>query len=97
MAEKTPIRLTNVVGQGHHILSCEVDDDMVLMRIESGRYYYLNETGRAIWNLLDKPLPVSQLCSTLVDLFEIEADRCEREVLAFIENLRQDGLVVLMS
>ncbi len=97
MAEQTPVQVSSVVGQGPDVLSCAVDDDMVLMRVESGRYYYLNQTGRAIWTLLESPLPVSELCAMLVDRFEINANQCEREILAFVEDMRRDGLVVLMS
>jgi hypothetical protein len=97
MSESAPLQIDTVIGQGKELLSCEVDGEMVLMSIESGQYYYLNQIGNVIWSLLATPQPVAALCDALVAAYEVERAQCEQQVLAFLEDMRQDNLIEVIG
>jgi Coenzyme PQQ synthesis protein D (PqqD) len=97
MVESTPMTLETLIGQGKELLSCEVDGEMVLMSVESGQYYYLNQVGSAIWTLLAAPQPVKAVCAALTVSYEVEPAECERGVLAFLEDMRQDNLITVLT
>jgi hypothetical protein len=83
-------RLTRAEG----ILATELDDEVVLMSIERGAYYGVDKTARRIWDLLEVPQTVAELCTRLQEEFEVDDETCRRDVLAFVGLLHAEGLVL---
>lgn len=75
----------------------EVDGRVVLLAVESGEYRAANPTGSRVWALLGKPMAVEALVKALVAEFEVTPEQCEREVLAFLEKIRADGLIEVVA
>jgi hypothetical protein len=48
--------------------------------------------GSEIWNAIEKPRRVDELCNALLQEFEIDVDTCRREVLVFLNDLVERGL-----
>ena len=67
--------------------------DSVMLSIESGKYYGLNAVASRVWELLETPQPLSQLCAQIVDEFEIDGEQCERDLRLYIETLLANGIV----
>jgi hypothetical protein len=64
-----------------------------MMSIEAGRYYGLNAVASRIWELLDAPRTIPQLCEQLVGEFEVDALTCEAAVRNFVGELINNGVV----
>ena len=64
-----------------------------MMSVAAGRYYGLNAVASRIWELLDSPKTIAQLCAQLSEEFEVDAQTCEAEVLKFVQDLIDNGLV----
>ena len=71
----------------------EIDDEMVIMHLDTGVFFSVDQTALAIWHLLDSVHDVPTLVSTLEEKFDISADECEEQVTQFVENLKEKGLV----
>ena len=67
--------------------------EMVLLHLESMQYYSLNLTGMRIWQGLKQGLSLQEISRRLQTEFEVEADRAERSVLAFVAELSERHLV----
>lgn len=91
-AEASLTSATKVVRSPEQV-SGDLDGKVVLLSIENGEYYNMNEVGSRIWSLLEKPTTVAGLIDTLVTEFEVTREQCEREALAFLEQLRTDKLL----
>jgi hypothetical protein len=88
------ITLETTLSRNSDILHAAVGtDEAVMMSIEVGRYYGLNAVASRIWELLETPKTVAQLCALLCEEFEVEARTCEAEVLKFASNLIDNGIV----
>ena len=74
-----------------------IDDEIVALSIERGTCYGMNRLGSRIWNLLAKPIRISDLCATLVAAYDVESDICERQVLDLLEELRAEGLLATLE
>ena len=74
-------------------LSADLDGEVVILSIDNGRYYDMNEVGSRIWALMERPISVAALIDLLVGEFEVEREICQEEVLAFLRELHADGLV----
>ena len=74
-------------------ISADLDGEVVILSIDKGRYYSMNEVGSRIWALVERPISVAALIDLLVGEFEVEREICREEVLAFLCELHADGLV----
>jgi hypothetical protein len=63
--------------------------------LASTTYYSLNPTGTHIWQGLKQGLTLREISDRLQAVFEVEADRAHRSVLAFVHELAQHQLVQL--
>jgi Coenzyme PQQ synthesis protein D (PqqD) len=73
------------------------EQEVVLLHLESMRYYSLNLTGMRIWQGLKQGLSLQEISRRLQAEFEVEADRAERSVLALIAELCEQQLVQSMA
>jgi hypothetical protein len=85
---------TKVVRRGG-ALTAPVDDELVMLDPEQSRYYGLNEVGVSIWELLERPCTVDEICGKLTAEYHVTADLCRDEVSGFLERLVDAGLVVV--
>jgi hypothetical protein len=78
------------------VLESAVDHEVVALSIERGTCYGMNRVASHIWNLLAAPTRIDDLCATLVAAYKVEPEVCEREVLDLLEDLRAEGLIVVV-
>jgi hypothetical protein len=72
-----------------------VDDELVMMSIQLGQYFALNHAGARVWELLETPKTLADLCAVMETEFEVDREVCHREVAALIEELKTKRLVAL--
>jgi len=66
-----------------------------MMDMEQGKYFSLNSTATAIWELLDKPLSAEELCDRLAEEYEVEKEKCIEDVNAILTEMKALGLIKL--
>lgn len=69
-----------------------VEDEAVLLDLDSGQYYGLNNVGTRIWQLLGAGHSASSICELVVQEFEVA--EAEADVEALIEMLLAKRLLV---
>jgi hypothetical protein len=74
-----------------------IDDELVTLSIESGKYFIMDEIGARVWELLEQPVTVSALCSQLTEEYDVEASQCQQDVLAFLTELLAQKIVSRVS
>jgi len=78
-------------------VSCDLADEMAILNLKNGVYYGLNTLGAYIWNLIQAPITASVLCKTITQQFEVEPERCERDLLTLLEKLEREGLIRIIK
>jgi hypothetical protein len=84
---------TTVIVRSGAPLTAKIDDEVVMLDTRQSSYFGLDATGSAIWELLDEPRAVEELCAQLVERYEVDADTCLRDVLPFLDELVGAGLL----
>lgn len=99
MNSKDPKAITphSVVRQSEDQVSADMDGEVALMSIEHGKYYCLNETSSRIWQLIEEPRAVVNVCLVLQGEFDVQRDQCEAEVLEHVKELVGDKLVQVVD
>ena len=88
------VALDRVYCCQNSVLMSQIDDEVVLMSIEKGYYFNLDEVGSSIWNRLkDNPQSISQICSGLMKEYEVDEQTCFQETTDFFEELLQFNLI----
>ena len=70
-----------------------IHDELVVTQSEKGTYFRLDATGKKIWELLETPKTVEELCNELVGEYRVERSAIEIEVLAFLAALERQELI----
>ena len=67
--------------------------EAVILGMRDGVYYGLDAVGARVWELIALPRRVGDLVATIVAEFDVTPDRCERDVVALLDDLAARGLV----
>jgi hypothetical protein len=89
------IGLNSVVTRNDDIVAGVVDTDLIMMSIESGKYYQLNISAGRIWDILEQPRTVAELCNMLSKDFKVTSEGCQKDVLLFLEDLASRKIVTV--
>ncbi len=95
MSQAGPVTLDSVVVAHGSLMSSEVDGELVMMDVDKGTYYGLDPVAARIWAAIAEPARLGDVCSSLVERYDVDHDTCAAEVLAFVGQLRDAGLVTV--
>lgn len=82
-----------VVAEG--VLASDFGAEQVILNLRDGVYYGLEDAGARIWQLLQRPTTVPAMRDALVEEYDVDPERCERDVIALIADLAGRGLVTI--
>jgi Coenzyme PQQ synthesis protein D (PqqD) len=88
------IGLDTKLSRNGDILHAPVgSEEAVMMSVEAGRYYGVNAVGARIWELLEAPKTIVQLCDQICEEFDVDSQTCEFHILKFVNDLIDNGIV----
>jgi len=94
MKEKV-ITTDSVITQIEEIVASDIDGETVMMSVENGKYYGLDNVGSRIWELIERPVKISKLIDTLLEQFDVDRETCEKDVLTFLNQLNEDKILTV--
>ncbi len=90
---KQKVGLSDRVEISEDILFKELDEEAVILDLSRGIYFGLDPVGRRVWELLVEHNVIGDVIDSLVEEFDVERERAERDVLALVSTLLEKGLV----
>ena len=87
------IGLDSMVSQSAGLVAADMDGQKVMLNIDKGKYYGLDNIGSRIWELVEKPRTIRELMAVLLNEYDVEDNTCQRDVLAFLNKLHAQGLI----
>jgi len=88
---------THVQRDVTHVAAMTGERELAVMSVVQGAYYGLNEVATRIWELTEHAVSVGGICAILQGEYEIEPERCEREVVECLERMIAEGLVCVVD
>ncbi len=79
------------------IASAEVDGETTVLDPRTGLYFGLEDVSARIWALLAAPIAVGALVGVLRAEYEVSAEACRADVLAFADELLARGLIEIVT
>jgi len=69
------------------------EQETILLHLQRGDYYSLNETGSLLWQSLQQPQSLAALSQTLAAHYGLPLEEATGHVLQLVEELAAEGLV----
>lgn len=91
----SPITLETLVSASDEQVSSTVADEEVILNLKNGSYYGLDPIGRHIWTLIQEPMTVQALIDTLLEAYDVDRERCRTDVMALLEDLQENDLLII--
>lgn len=79
--------------RGGGLVSAQAGDHVMMMSIEQGMYYDLNATAGLLWQALEQPCTLRQLCHLVQENYDVGESECRSSVLAFLQQLSDEGML----
>ncbi len=79
------------------VFAQEVDGEMVLLDMNSENYFGLDEVGCAIWQAMQEHQSLQGVFDAMLHSYDVEAERLEKDLTTFVEQLREAGLIELQE
>ena len=74
-------------------VSCALDGEAAILNIGNGTYYGLEAVGAEVWRLVQNPQRVTQIRDAVMSLYEVQPERCEKDIIDLLEMLLAEGLI----
>ena len=97
MSNENLVTINSKIVRDPEIIFHAMDDETVMMSLEKGEYYCLPPIGTQIWQILETPRQVSELCDLLVSDFDVTREQCEKDVLFFLNQMAEKEIVKLVN
>jgi hypothetical protein len=81
------------VSMSDAVVSCNVEDDAVILNLEDGEYHELNAVGADIWNKIQTPTTVDAIVAAMLEEYETDEETVRRDLDELLEEMRSKGLV----
>jgi len=74
-----------------------VDGEVIILSDNASKLHTLNEVAGEIWRLADGTMTIDGIISKIVEEFEVDRQTASKDVVEFINKLREMNLLVLKN
>ncbi len=76
------------------MLAQQAEDTLVLLSLDNGSYFSLNEVGAEVWNLCDGNRTLDEVVDVIHERFDAPRAVVERDVHVVVEELASEELLI---
>lgn len=66
-----------------------IEDNLVMVNIDTGKYVTLNSSANAVWQALEQPRTEGDIVNELIDTFDVDMATCSRSVTGVLHQMRE--------
>ena len=89
--------LTSRVRIPDGVLSHDLQGELVILNLNTGVYFGLDPVGTRIWHLIQEHQSLQKVLHSMVEEYEVGEAQCMQDLLSFVAQMREKGLVVETS
>ena len=93
MAQPSALQTDTVIQVSPRVLCKVLENEAVLLDLQSGEYFGLNEVGCRIWQLIPAQGSLGAIRNCLVEEYDVSTDQAWHDLEILIAELMQRGLV----
>ena len=82
----------SVVVAAPEQMSSELSGEVVILNLESGKYYSLDAVGATVWKMIREPQTVGAIKEVILNTYDVTAERCEADLQNLLTSLQTAGV-----
>lgn len=71
----------------------DVDEEMIVLHLPTGRYYTFNNTGHLVWQQLAEGRETPEITARIMEKYEVDEKTAAKDLAAFIKGLQEHNLI----
>jgi hypothetical protein len=83
----------SVFGRRDRVIAQQVEGQSVLLDVDSGEYFSLNEVGGLLWELCDGSHSVASMVDVICEQYDAESSVVLTDATELLESLSGAGLI----
>jgi hypothetical protein len=91
------IKLSDRVRWSERQIAAEVGGQVVLLSLSQSNYCGLDDIASDVWRRIERPVTVASLCRDLELAYEAGPETIARDVLALLEQMREQGVIDVLE
>ncbi len=72
-----------------------INGEAIILTPEDSMLHSLEGVAARIWELIDKKVKIDWVVSKICEEYEVENETAEKEIVQFLEELQNKGLVII--
>ena len=76
-------------------VACQVGGEAVILHLDEGVYYGLNEVGARVWQLVQEELTVAEIVDAIVAEYGVDRAQCLGDIQELVAGLAEHKLVIV--
>lgn len=87
----------SIVSLGDEVLSRTVKGEDLILSLNKGEYFGLEEVGSLIWQKVRETCSIEEIVTAVVDEFDVQRPKAEEDTLSLLKALQAEGLVKIAT
>ncbi len=84
---------TTIVRRSDRQVAANLDGEVAILDLDKGLYFGLQDVGAHVWEALQKPLSVDEICASVVAHFDVTPEVCRADLMKFLSSLHEIGMI----
>jgi len=89
--------INSTVQATKELVASNLGDEIVILNLKDGTYYSLDDVGVVVWDMLQQPCSIAELCAAVMEQYAVDSAQCADDILALLEDLRSAGLIEVQN
>jgi len=95
MSEENNVNLQSVISRNPEIIHSVMDDEVVMMSVDQGLFFGIDNIGSHIWELLETPKKVEEVIAELAKHYDVELELCTKDTLNFLNDMLLKKVILI--
>lgn len=87
------INIDDIISKNLEIDDTDLDGEKVMMNLDKGQYFMMNEVGSRVWDIIEEPTKVNEIINILTNEYDVDSKTCKDNVVDFLGRLNNADLI----
>lgn len=88
-----PLQDTDHVARVETIVATDMDGETIMMSVETGQYFHLDDIATAVWAGLEQPHTIGEIVVHLQSIYDVDPAECRSDTIELIQKLRDNSVL----
>ena len=86
--------MKNYVPNENQVISKIIDDEAIIIKLEQGVYYSLNELGSLIWKMIVEKNTSSSIVDYIIANYSVDISQAKQDVENLLDKMHEEQLII---